>query len=174
MDRFISLNEKIKQMWSEFDLANPVLASLILDEKENSYYTHANVNLLKTELNRCNALKRLKLSAYIDGLRDQIKQLWDEFMYGEEERRPFEKHFHETEITDQLYDMHKKYLNELQEFATRYKQLIVALNEWHDTWKLYAAFEVCLKQFNVFLINQLFFNYFLILIEDWILRSESV
>ena len=142
MDRFVSLNEKIKEMWSEFDLTNPVLSKLILEEKENSDYTNTNVNILKTELNRCNALKRLKLSAYIDSLRDQIKQLWDEFMYGEEERLPFEKHFHEPEITDHLYDMHKKYLKELQEFATKYRSLIVALNEWHEVWKLFVDFEV--------------------------------
>lgn len=139
--------KKIAKMWEEFNLTEPSLTNIVYGEKCNSGYTLFNYQTLKNEYQRCMALKQLFHKDYIEDLRDRIKYLWDEFMYERADRMEFEKLINESEITDDLYDKHREYLEKLVQYGTKYKSLLTTLSDWKNTWQEFVEFDVRILKF---------------------------
>ena len=148
---------KINKLWTQFNLVDENLVGLVRDEKTNSNYTVFNYQTLQNEYQRCIALKRMFHRDYIEELRDHIKSLWAEYFYDQEDRADFQKLMDEPSITDELYDKHNKYLDDLLAYGKRHEDLFTNLNAWIKTWEAFVNFDVsCLFCFRLFQIFQAF------------------
>ncbi len=134
-------------MWTEyeqvFNLTDPSLINIVRGEKKNSDYTMFNYQALKAEYDRCISLKRLLHKDYIEELRNQIRELWDELMYNRPDRKEFEILLNESRITDELFDKHRKHVEMLNKYGEKHADLLNNLKSWIKVWQQFVDFDVC-------------------------------
>ncbi len=140
------LSKEIDDMWKEFghvfNLIEPSLINIVRGQKMNSDYTMFNYQALQVEYDRCINLKRLLHKDYIEDLRDNIRQLWDDYFYDRPDRKEFEKLIDEKNITDELYDKHRQYVDKLNEYGQKHSSLLSNLKKWISLWKQFVDFDV--------------------------------
>lgn len=140
INKIDTLSADIKKMWSQFDLTNEPLASIVYNRNKNCDYTVSIEEILINEHARCISLKRLKYKDYIANTREKIVRLWDEYYYSN--REEFEPYLADNEITDELFSKHTEYLEKLIQYGNRNEVFFTALKEWNNLWEEYTEFDV--------------------------------
>ena len=127
-------------MWSQFDLTNEPLSTLVLNRNTKCDYTISIEEVLINEHARCISLKRLKYKDYIENSRENIQRLWDEYFYSN--RDEFELYLADNEITDELVNKHTEYLDKLKQYGQKHEDLFTSLKEWNALWEEFTEFDV--------------------------------
>lgn len=153
INKIDELATKIEKMWNNFNLssmATPFLVALVTGERTNSDYTLSNYQLLNNEYQRCVSMKRMLFRDYIEEIRERILMLWDEYKYNKVDRIEMQKLIDEENVTEQLYDMHKKYLDDLLKYGKKHETLIKSLNAWITKWENFCNFDTTYSDPNRF------------------------
>lgn len=114
--------EKLCETLSKSPLDESVSSVPSLDQLEMQ---RERVKRLEDEVERIGLMK---------DMRQEIKLLWENCYYSEEQRNSFTA-FHSTELTEELFAMHKAELAKLKGHFSRNKELLTKLGKWHGVWK---------------------------------------
>ncbi|XP_030378453.1 protein regulator of cytokinesis 1-like [Scaptodrosophila lebanonensis] len=123
---------KIHVMWERLQETDEVIKRQVCEAID---YTQSTYNLLKKELDRCEARRPTNLEIYIRQLRVEIKHWWKKTLSSDEERNRF-KELKSNSFNEHLMVMHEQELENLKAFYYKYEELFELLTRRTDLWTL--------------------------------------
>ncbi|XP_029564758.1 protein regulator of cytokinesis 1 isoform X3 [Salmo trutta] len=93
------------------------------------------------ELDRLTDLQKTRLEDVIDKVRQELVAFWDKCNMGPEQREPFNAHFCDNNVTEELLALHDAALLKVKNYYDQVKPFLEALQRWEKCWALFQDFE---------------------------------
>uniref|UniRef100_A0A674EBG7 Zgc:86764 n=1 Tax=Salmo trutta TaxID=8032 RepID=A0A674EBG7_SALTR len=94
------------------------------------------------ELDRLTDLQKTRLEDVIDKVRQELVAFWDKCNMGPEQREPFNAHFCDNNVTEELLALHDAALLKVKNYYDQVKPFLEALQRWEKCWALFQDFEL--------------------------------
>ncbi|XP_033255200.1 protein regulator of cytokinesis 1-like [Drosophila miranda] len=104
---------------------------------ENTQRTY---DILHSELQRCQALRRQNLKTFIEQLRVEISKWWDLTLKSQQERKRFSNYYNKY-YNEDLLELHELELDDLKNFYTCNKEIFDLYESRAELWSRMQALE---------------------------------
>ncbi|XP_017045845.1 protein regulator of cytokinesis 1 [Drosophila ficusphila] len=128
---------KVDLLWERLKLTDEFAKRRV---RESTSYTQRTYDILREELQRCQAMRRQNLKAFIEQLRIEINEWWDLTLKSTEERRRFNSYFSDPESEDVL-ELLEMELDELKNFYNSNKKIFELYANRTELWSRMEALE---------------------------------
>ncbi|XP_017872538.1 PREDICTED: protein regulator of cytokinesis 1-like isoform X1 [Drosophila arizonae] len=128
---------KIYELWERLQESDEYIMRRVRSAVD---YTQATFDVLREELQRCQALRRKNLKTFIEQLRLEIKKWWDLTLKSEQERKRFSNFFNEW-YNEDLLELHELELDDLKSFYTSNKEIFELFASRSEFWARMEALE---------------------------------
>ena len=109
------------------------------------------LKLLQDEVSRLEEIKRQNISIFIEKIRPEIEQWWENCCICEQEMTDFrEKYFNDDRFTEELLDIHEQELDRLKNLYNENEEIFVKCEKWRSYWIRFRELEVKSKDPNRF------------------------
>ncbi|XP_016978648.1 protein regulator of cytokinesis 1 [Drosophila rhopaloa] len=143
-DQVKEMHERIDQMRCKIDLLWQRLK--LTDEfamrrvQESTSYNQRTFDILREELERCQAMRRKNLKTFIEQLRIEIEEWWDLTLKSPQERKRFAGYYCDNQNEDVL-ELHEKELDQLRNYYNSNKKIFDLYANRADLWSRMEALE---------------------------------
>ncbi|KAH8368257.1 hypothetical protein KR084_009027 [Drosophila pseudotakahashii] len=143
-DQVAELRERIDEMRGKIDLLWQRLK--LTDEyamrrvRESTSYDQRTFDILREELDRCQAMRRQNLKTFIEQLRQEINEWWDLTLKSPQERRRFTGYFCDYQSEDVL-ELHEMELDQLKDFYNSNRRIFELYANRAELWSRMEALE---------------------------------
>ncbi|CAK9300286.1 unnamed protein product [Gordionus sp. m RMFG-2023] len=138
--------EKLKELWQRLDIsANH--QNIFLAKYNNIKLT--TYKEIENEYDKCRATLNSNLELYIEKLRWELKELWEECYVQEEAKASF-PHFYSTEYCDTLIELHEQEIQKWKKYAIDTRNIRELIQERNDLWDRMIHMEHQAKDINRF------------------------
>ncbi|XP_017029043.2 protein regulator of cytokinesis 1-like [Drosophila kikkawai] len=146
-ERIDDMREKIRVLWERLQETDDYAMRRVRNATEYTQYTY---DVLREELQRCQALRKQNLESFIEQLRVEIQEWWDRTLKSPQERKRFTSHLNGFEREDvlELYEME---LDGLKTFYSSNKKIFELYATRTELWSRMEALEAKVndpKRFN--------------------------
>ncbi|KAF5377105.1 hypothetical protein D9757_008763 [Collybiopsis confluens] len=123
-----AMYDQLEGLWWRLGVAKEDMDAFV-DMNRGS--TEECVRAYEEELERMMELKRERMGAFIESAREEIQNLWNELMTGEEERGAFGA-FVDDEFTEELLLIHEEEVRKLKEEKREKAPLLAGIKKYFD------------------------------------------
>ncbi|KAL5504914.1 ASE1 [Sanghuangporus vaninii] len=123
-----AMYDQLEALWKRMGVEDEDIDAFV-DNHRGS--TEGVVRAYEEELERMLELKRESMSIFVGNARVEIEALWDELMYGEEERAEFAP-FTDDEHSEDLLTTHEEEISRLKEEKRRKAPLLASIRKYFE------------------------------------------
>ncbi|XP_030080137.1 protein regulator of cytokinesis 1-like [Drosophila hydei] len=127
---------KIYELWERLQESDEYVMNRVRKADE---YTQSTFDVLREELQRCQALRRKNLKTFIEQLRLEIKKWWDLTLKSEQERKRFTNL--KEQCSEELLELHELELDDLKSFYNSNKEIFELFASRSEFWVRMEALE---------------------------------
>jgi len=137
IDRIDEMRGKIECLWQRLRMTDEYAMRRV---REATSYNQCTYDILREELERCQAMRQQNLIAFIEQLRIEINEWWDLSLKSTEERRRFTTYYCDTQTEDVLEQFEKE-LDNLKEFYNSNRKIFELYANRGELWTRMEALE---------------------------------
>ncbi|KAH8267563.1 hypothetical protein KR026_001083 [Drosophila bipectinata] len=145
-DRIDDMREKIHVLWERLQESDEYAKRRV---RESTAYNQRTYDVLREELQRCQALRRQNLKTFIEQLRIEIKEMWDLTLKSQQERMRF-SNFYNDWYNEDLLELHELELDDLKSFYNKNKGIFELYESRAELWARMEALEAKASEPNRF------------------------
>ncbi|KAK9511266.1 hypothetical protein O3M35_005853 [Rhynocoris fuscipes] len=125
------LKEKLNKLWYRIKMDDNYRSTFLMkiNGVGKSYQ-----NLLKSELERCEVIKRANIEPVIKSVRLEIQEMWDKLTYTQEQRMSFIAYISDS-FSDELLTLHELELQKLQAYYEENRHIYELAEKRESLWK---------------------------------------
>ncbi|KXN82934.1 Anaphase spindle elongation protein 1 [Leucoagaricus sp. SymC.cos] len=123
-----AMYDQLETLWWRFGINETEMSEFVEAHKGS---TEEVTRKYEAELERMLEMKREHMGAFIDGARQEIVQLWDDLMIGEDEKAEFAP-FVDDEYTEELLAIHEEEIRRLKEDRRLKAPLLATVRKYFD------------------------------------------
>jgi protein regulator of cytokinesis 1 len=154
----IKLRETITSLWDRLDIAQEErdsfnkdttgyttttiakVSSKIIFIQCHTYYCAIYIQL-ETEMERLHEMKKENMAKFVQATRDELRKIWDNCFYGDEQRREFAPALSD-DYTDDLLSAHESELDRMRGFYKDNEDVYKLVQKRENLWKKFIELEV--------------------------------
>ncbi|KAH8267562.1 hypothetical protein KR026_001084 [Drosophila bipectinata] len=118
-DQIDDMREKIQVLWERLQDTDEYAQRRV---RESTVYNQHTYDVLREELQRCQALRRQNLSIFVDRLRVEIKEMWDLTLKSPAECKRFTSYYNKN-LTEEDLELHELELEQLKKLYDENKKI---------------------------------------------------
>ncbi|EDX02978.2 LOW QUALITY PROTEIN: uncharacterized protein Dyak_GE15366 [Drosophila yakuba] len=145
-ERIDDMREKIHVLWDRLQETDEYAMRRV---RESTSYTQRTYDVLREELQRCQALRRQNLKTFIEQLRIEIKEMWDLTLKSQQERKRFSNYYNDW-YNEDLLELHELELDDLKTFYNKNKEIFDLYESRAELWSRMEALEAKASEPNRF------------------------
>ncbi|KAH8343182.1 protein regulator of cytokinesis 1 [Drosophila kikkawai] len=145
-ERIDDMREKIRVLWERLQETDDYAMRRVRNATEYTQYTY---DVLREELQRCQALRRQNLKIFIEQLRVEIKKWWDLTLKSPQERKRFSNYYNDW-YNEDLLELHELELDDLKSFYDNNKEIFDLYESRAELWARMEALEAKASEPNRF------------------------
>ncbi|XP_017085621.1 protein regulator of cytokinesis 1 [Drosophila eugracilis] len=145
-ERIDEMREKIHVLWDRIQETDEYAMRRV---RESTSYTQRTYDILREELDRCQALQRQNLKTFIKQLRLEIKEWWDLTLKSPQERLRF-SNYNNDFYNEDLLELHELELDDLKTFYNKNKDIFDLYESRAELWARMEALEAKANEPNRF------------------------
>ncbi|XP_017109106.2 protein regulator of cytokinesis 1 [Drosophila bipectinata] len=145
-ERIDDMREKIHVLWERLQESDEYAKRRV---RESTAYNQRTYDVLREELQRCQALRRQNLKTFIEQLRIEIKEMWDLTLKSQQERMRF-SNFYNDWYNEDLLELHELELDDLKSFYNKNKGIFELYESRAELWARMEALEAKASEPNRF------------------------
>nr|XP_017002379.2 LOW QUALITY PROTEIN: protein regulator of cytokinesis 1 [Drosophila takahashii] len=145
-ERIDEMRDKIGVLWERLQETDEYAKRRV---RESTSYTQRTYDILREELQRCQALRRQNLKTFIEQLRLEIKEWWDLTLKSQQERKRFSNYYNDW-YNEDLLELHELELDDLKTFYNRNKDIFDLYESRAELWARMEALEAKASEPNRF------------------------
>ncbi|XP_017045800.1 protein regulator of cytokinesis 1 [Drosophila ficusphila] len=145
-ERIDDMRDKIHVLWERLQEADEYAMRRV---RESTSYTQRTYDILREELQRCQALRRQNLKTFIEQLRIEIKEWWDLTLKSQQERKRFSNYYNDW-YNEDLLELHELELDDLKTFYNKNKEIFDLYESRAELWSRMEALEAKASEPNRF------------------------
>ncbi|XP_017002312.3 protein regulator of cytokinesis 1 [Drosophila takahashii] len=135
--RIDEMRGKIELLWQRLKLQDEYAMRRV---RESTAYDQRTFDILREELQRCQALRRQNLKTFIEQLRLEIQEYWDLTLKSQQERRRFTGYFCDYH-SEELLELHEMELEQLKNFYNSNRRIFELYANRAELWARMEALE---------------------------------
>ncbi|XP_043657957.1 protein regulator of cytokinesis 1 [Drosophila teissieri] len=136
-ERIDEMRDKIDLLWQRLRLTDEYAMRRV---RESTSYNQRTFDILREELERCQAMRQQNLKTFIDQLRIEINEWWDLTLKSTKERRRFTSYYCDTQSEDVL-ELFERELDHLKEFYNSNRRIFELYSSRGELWSRMEALE---------------------------------
>ncbi|XP_033171030.1 protein regulator of cytokinesis 1 [Drosophila mauritiana] len=137
IDCIDEMRGKIESLWQRLRMTDEYAMRRV---RESTSYNQCTYDILREELERCQALRQQNLIAFVEQLRIEINEWWDLSLKSTKERRRFTTYYCDTQTEDVLEQFEKE-LDNLKEFYNSNRKIFELYANRGELWARMEALE---------------------------------
>ncbi|KAH8356854.1 hypothetical protein KR200_004319 [Drosophila serrata] len=145
-ERIDDMREKIRVLWERLQETDEYAMRRVREATEYTQYTY---DVLREELQRCQALRRQNLKIFIEQLRVEINKWWDLTLKSPQERKRFSNYYNDW-YNEDLLELHELELDDLKSFYENNKEIFDLYESRAELWARMEALEAKASEPNRF------------------------
>ncbi|XP_037726519.1 protein regulator of cytokinesis 1 [Drosophila subpulchrella] len=145
-ERIDDMRDKIRVLWDRLQETDEYAMRRV---RESTSYTQRTYDVLREELQRCQALRRQNLKTFIEQLRIEIKEWWDLTLKSPQERKRFSNYYNDW-YNEDLLELHELELDDLKTFYNKNKDIFDLYESRAELWARMEALEAKASEPNRF------------------------
>ncbi|EDV44570.2 uncharacterized protein Dana_GF20260 [Drosophila ananassae] len=145
-ERIDDMRQKIHVLWDRLQESDEYAKRRV---RESTAYNQRTYDVLREELQRCQALRRQNLKTFIEQLRIEIKEMWDLTLKSQQERMRF-SNFYNDWYNEDLLELHELELDDLKSFYNKNKGIFELYESRAELWARMEALEAKASEPNRF------------------------
>ncbi|CAL8318518.1 unnamed protein product [Lota lota] len=130
---------KIQELWGRLQIPQEERESM------SAHMVHSkkkNVEALRAEVERLEALKMKSIRSFVEGLRAEVALLWDKCLYSVEQRQEFAPYYDEEDaFTEELLQRHEAEVSTLTQRYEEHRALFEGVARWQESWTLFLELD---------------------------------
>ncbi|XP_016978659.1 protein regulator of cytokinesis 1 [Drosophila rhopaloa] len=140
------MRDKIRVLWERLQETDEYAMRRVRD---STSYNQRTYDILREELQRCQALRRQNLKTFIEQLRIEIKEWWDLTLKSPQERKRFSNYYNDW-YNEDLMELHELELDDLKTFYNNNKDIFDLYKSRAELWARMEALEAKASEPNRF------------------------
>ncbi|KAH8273350.1 hypothetical protein KR018_005411, partial [Drosophila ironensis] len=145
-EKIDDMRGKVEVLWERLQEADEFAKRRV---REASAYNQRTYDILREELQRCQALRRQNFKTFIEQLRVEIKDLWDLTLKSKQERLRFSNYYNDW-YNEDLLELHELELEDLKGFYNKYKDIFELYASRAELWARMEALDAKANEPNRF------------------------
>ncbi|XP_017125659.1 protein regulator of cytokinesis 1 [Drosophila elegans] len=145
-ERIDDMRSKISVLWERLQETDEYAMRRV---RESTSYNQRTYDVLREELQRCQALRRQNLKTFIEQLRLEIKEWWDLTLKSPQERKRFSNYYNDW-YNEDLMELHELELDDLKTFYNKNKDIFELYKSRAELWARMEALEAKASEPNRF------------------------
>jgi len=145
-ERIDDMRDKIRVLWDRLQETDEYAMRRV---RESTSYNQRTYDVLREELQRCQALRRQNLKTFIEQLRIEIKEWWDLTLKSPQERKRFSNYYNDW-YNEDLLELHELELDDLKTFYNKNKEIFDLYESRAELWARMEALEAKASEPNRF------------------------
>ncbi|KAH8235566.1 hypothetical protein KR032_002494 [Drosophila birchii] len=145
-ERIDDMRGKIHVLWERLQETDEYAMRRVREATEYTQYTY---DVLREELQRCQALRRQNLKVFIEQLRVEINKWWDLTLKSPQERKRFSNYYNDW-YNEDLLELHELELDDLKSFYENNKEIFDLYESRAELWARMEALEAKASEPNRF------------------------
>ncbi|KAH8287113.1 hypothetical protein KR054_003242 [Drosophila jambulina] len=145
-ERIDDMRGKIHVLWERLQETDEYAMRRVREATEYTQYTY---DVLREELQRCQALRRQNLKIFIEQLRVEINKWWDLTLKSPQERKRFSNYYNDW-YNEDLLELHELELDDLKSFYENNKEIFDLYESRAELWARMEALEAKASEPNRF------------------------
>ncbi|EDX02979.1 protein regulator of cytokinesis 1 [Drosophila yakuba] len=136
-ERIDGMRDKVDLLWQRLRLTDEYAMRRV---RESTSYNQRTFDILREELERCQAMRQQNIKTFIDQLRIEINEWWDLTLKSTKERRRFTSYYCDTQSEDVL-ELFERELDHLKEFYNSNRRIFELYSTRGELWSRMEALE---------------------------------
>lgn len=125
------LRNKLNRLWLRLKFERQ-FCDEFMDTNQGS--KPSTLKVLKSEVARCEELKIQNIKKFVEQIRMELANLWDQCFYNREQRALF-RHFNDENYTEELLEAHEREVDRLREFAMLADLILKKVLSWKELFQ---------------------------------------